>query len=70
MEILTVKQAAELLQISRQTLYEEVRQGLWPHFRVGRKKTGIRFHRETLLEAAARRAQGNLAPATQPWTSL
>lgn len=45
--ILTVSQAAEMLQLERHTIYELVRQGKIPAFRAGRV---IRLSRDGLLE--------------------
>ena len=52
-EILTVAEAAEFLQISPNKLYELIRRGKLPHFRVGR---GIRIFKDELI-AFLRRLQ-------------
>ena len=52
-EVLTVAQAAQWLQISKNTVYELIRRGKLPHFRVGR---GIRIFKDELI-AFLRRLQ-------------
>lgn len=48
---LTVQEVAKLLRMSRQTIYNLIREGAIPHFRVGTK---VRFNRadiDTLMQA-------------------
>ena len=52
-EVLTVAEAAQWLQISKNTVYELIRRGKLPHFRVGR---GIRIFKDELI-AFLRRLQ-------------
>ena len=39
---MTVEEVSKLLRVSRQTIYNMIRAGKIPHFRVGNK---VRFHR-------------------------
>lgn len=50
--VLTVKETAELLRISRSTVYELIKQGEIPFFQIGNKK---RFRTEQVLNWAAER---------------
>lgn len=53
-ESLTVPEVAKLLRISRQTIYNMIRTGKLPHFRVGNK---VRFNRtdiEALMKPVTR----------------
>jgi excisionase family DNA binding protein len=54
-EILTAAAAAELLGVSLQTIYAEVRRGRLPHFHVGRL---LRFRRAELLALGERKGRG------------
>jgi len=45
--VLTVKEAAKVMRIDRNTLYEMIRQKQMPHFRAGR---AIRIPRDALME--------------------
>ncbi len=51
MEVLTVREAAEILKCTPQTLWAKIRAGEVPHFRIG-EKGAIRFDREVLMEWA------------------
>lgn len=44
-ETMTVPEVAELLRVTRQTIYNMVRNGKIPHFRVGAK---VRFNRSDI----------------------
>lgn len=44
-ENMTVKEVADFLRVSRQTVYTMVRQGKLPHFRIGNK---VRFKRSEI----------------------
>lgn len=49
--LLTAEEAADLLRLNRNTLYELVREGQVPALRLGRS---LRFHRGRLLDFARR----------------
>jgi len=55
---MTVKEVADILRVSRQTVYTMVREGKLPHFRVGNK---VRF-KQSDIEALTSTAKTN--PAT------
>lgn len=61
-ENFTVKEVADFLRVSRQTVYTMVREGKIPHFRVGNK---VRFKRAD-IEAMTQPTQ---TPKTQPVTT-
>lgn len=48
-EVLTLHQAAKLLQVSEKTLWAQSRAGAVPHFRLGKQ---FRFNRQELLDWA------------------
>ncbi|WP_238442568.1 helix-turn-helix domain-containing protein [Desulforamulus reducens] len=52
--VLTVKEVAELLRVSRSTVYELIKQGELPYFQIGNKK---RFQTEQILQWVARREE-------------
>lgn len=51
MDVLTVREAAEFLKCTPQTIWAKIRAGEIPHFRIG-KNGAIRFDRDTLIEWA------------------
>lgn len=48
-EVLTLHQAAKLLQVSEKTLWSQSRAGAVPHFKIGRQ---YRFNKSELLDWA------------------
>lgn len=61
LEVLTVEQAAEYLQIHRATLYRYIREGLLPAVRLGKVYRLLRSDVEAFLQA--RRVGGPAAEA-------
>lgn len=53
-ENMTVKEVADFLRVSRQTVYTMVREGKLPHFRIGNK---VRFKRSE-IEALTNTSSG------------
>lgn len=62
LEVLTVEQAAEYLQIHRATLYRYIREGLLPAVRLGKVYRLLRSDVEAFLQARRVGGQGAEAP--------
>jgi len=58
MDVLTVREAAEMLKCTPQTLWAKIRAGEVPHFRIG-KGGAIRFDRQVLYEWARNQMLGD-----------
>lgn len=59
MQVLTVKEVADLLRVSRQTLYNMISKGKLPCFRVGNKVRFLRTDVETLMTPNINREKQN-----------
>ncbi|MGH9885556.1 MAG: helix-turn-helix domain-containing protein [bacterium] len=62
-EVLTVEEAAKLLRVNRNTVYEAVARRALPHRRLGRR---IVFSKAALLEWLAAGTRGASAPTAAP----
>ena len=64
-ELLSVKEAAEILGVSDDTIRRAVNGERLPSFRIGPERTGIRIHRSDLAEYQAALARANLKRGRQ-----
>ena len=65
MELLTVREAADLLRLSAGAVYALCKSGALPHHRLGRGRGAIRIDRQDLLRYAEACKSGGAAPARE-----